>query len=285
VDSINKITGFKAKYDAQEWQPRVAITKHFSDDMMVYGSIAKGFRGGGTNVPGAPNPTYEGDSVWTYEIGSKMALLDRALTLNLAAYYNDYSNYIGQNALVPAGAQFIAINLNTGDVKSYGLEAETVWQATERFSLTANVSLNHTRITDASQWEDTTGRTLPSDRVLFVPDWTYATTASYNVPVGEANSVRFDATVLGKGTRLGSSLSETYAPELEAYHQLNANITWSHGPWSVALWGTNLTNEIYFESYLDSSLLSQAGLPPPLVHNLGITSDGRRYGVRVAAKF
>ena len=228
---------------------------------------------------------YEGDSVWTYEIGSKMALLDRTLSLNLAAYYNDYSDYIGQNSLYPVGNTFIAINLNTGDVKSYGVELEGAWQATERFSLSANVSVNHTRITDDSQYEDTTGRTLPSDRILFVPDWTYSTTASYTVPVGEASRFRFDATVLGKGDRLGSSLSETYAPELEAYHQLNASITWAHGPWELSLWGTNLTDEIYYESYLDSSVLSEAGFSGPLVHNLGITSDGRRYGVRVAAKF
>jgi iron complex outermembrane receptor protein len=285
VDSVNKITGFKAKYSADEWQPRLALTKHWSEDVMTYASIAKGFRGGGTNVPGAPNPVYQGDSVWTYEIGSKMALLDRALTLNLAAYYNDYSNYIGQNALYPVGNTFIAINLNTGTVKSYGLEAETVWQATERFALSANVSLNHTRITDPSEWEDTTGRVLPSDRILFVPDWTYATTASYTVPVGTEGNVRLDATVLGKGDRLGSSLSETYAPKLEAYHQLNANVTWSQGPWSIALWGTNLTNKIYYESYIDSSALSEAGFSGPLVHNLGITSDGRRYGVRFTAKF
>lgn len=285
VDSINEITGFEAEYSADEWQPRLAVTKRVSDDMMVYGSIARGFRGGGTNVPGAPNPVYEGDSVWTYEIGSKMSVLDRTLDLNLAAYYNDYSDYIGQNALYPVGNSFVAINLNTGDVESYGVEAEGVWQATERFSLSGHVSLNHTRITDASQFEQTTGRQLPSDRVLFVPDWTYSTTASYAVPLGEASDMRFDATVLGKGDRLGSSLSETYAPELEAYHQLNANITWSRGPWSVALWGTNLTDEIFYESYLDSSLLSEAGFSGPLVNNLGITSDGRRYGVRVSAKF
>ncbi len=158
-----------------------------------------------------------------------MALLDRALTLNLAAYYNDYKDYIGQNALYRVGGAFIAINLNTGTVKSYGVEAEGVWQATERFSLTGNVSLNHARITDSSEYEETTGRVLPSDRILFVPDWTYSTTASYNLPVGEASNLRFDATVLGKGDRMGSTLSETYAPKLESYHQLNANITWSHG--------------------------------------------------------
>ena len=285
VDSVNRVAGFKAKYSADEWQPRVALTKHWSEDVMTYASIAKGFRGGGTNVPGAPNPVYEGDSVWTYEVGQKMSALDRALTLNLAAYYNDYKNYIGQNALVPVGAQFIAINLNTGDVKSYGVEAEGVWQATERFSLSGNVSLNHTRITDDSQWVDTTGRQYPTDRILFVPDYTYALTASYQIPMEEDANLRFDATLLGKGSRMGSSLSETYAPELAAYDQLNANITWTQGKWSIGLWATNLTNKIYFESYIDSSALSVAGFSGPLVHNLGITSDGRRYGVRVTAGF
>jgi iron complex outermembrane recepter protein len=183
------------------------------------------------------------------------------------------------------GNTFIAINLNTGTVKSYGVEAETVWQATERFSLSANLSLNHARITDDSQYEHTTGRTLPTDRILFVPDWTYSTTATYDIPLSAADSLRFDVTALGKGDRAGSSLSETYSPKLGAYHQVNANVTWTHGNWSLALWGTNLTDKIYWESYLDSSVLSEAGFSGPLVNNLGITSDGRRYGVRVTAKF
>jgi iron complex outermembrane receptor protein len=286
ITSSNSITGFTADYSADEIQPRVTLAKNWSDEFMTYASVSRGFRGGGTNGPGAPNPIYEGDSVWAYEIGSKLSSSEQQVVLNLAAYYNDYKDYIGQNSLAAptGGGALIAINLNTGDVESYGAEAELTWQATENFGLQAGVSLNHTRVTDGSPYEATTGIALATDRVLFVPDYTYFATGTYEIPVG-ANSLRFDATLVGKGERYGSTLSPTFQPKLEAYSLVNANITWDLDTWYVALWATNLTDEIYYESYLDESLLSTPGFPPPLVNNLGITSDGRRVGLRVGVNF
>jgi iron complex outermembrane receptor protein len=248
--------------------------------------VSRGFRGGGTNGPGAPNPIYKGDSVWSYEVGSKMTSSEKGLVLNLAAYFNDYEDYIGQNSLAPSeiNGTFIAINLNTGDVESYGAEAEVSWQATDSFNLQAGVSLNHARVTDGSAYEETTGIALATDRILFLPDFTYFATGTYAIPVGQ-NKLQFDVTLIGKGERYGSTLSPTFQPKLEAYSLVNANITWDFDSWYVALWGTNLTDEIYYESYLDESLLSTAGLPAFLVNNLGITSDGRRVGLRVGVNF
>ncbi|MBK8544778.1 MAG: hypothetical protein IPL62_15245 [Caulobacteraceae bacterium] len=47
-----------------------------------------------------------------------------------------------------------------------------------------------------------------------------------------------------------------------------------------------MTDSEYYDSYLDRSLLAALfGNASPLTHNLGITGDGRRVGVRVAARF
>src|SRR5690606_24396466 len=77
-------TGTSGIYSADEWQPRVTLTQRWTDNWMTYGSIARGFRGGGANSPGAPNPIWEGDSVWTYELGNKFTTNDNTLTLNTA---------------------------------------------------------------------------------------------------------------------------------------------------------------------------------------------------------
>jgi iron complex outermembrane receptor protein len=286
ITSTNDISGFSSDYSTSEFQPRVSLSKRWSEEFMTYASISRGFRGGGTNGPGAPNPIYEGDSVWSYEVGSKISSSERQLVLNLAAYYNDYQDFIGQNSLAApvGGGALIAINLNSGDVESYGAEAELSWQATDNFRLHGGLSLNHTRVTDGSQYENLTGIALATDRILFVPDYTYFANGSYSVPVGQ-NELRFDATLVGKGSRYGSTLSPTFQPKLESYSVVNANITWDLDNWYVALWATNLTDEIYYESYLDESLLSTVGFTGPLVNNLGITSDGRRVGLRVGVNF
>ncbi|QIB67392.1 TonB-dependent receptor [Kineobactrum salinum] len=274
-------------YKANEWQPRVSLTRFWSEELMTYASVARGFRAGGQNGPGAPNLIYQGDSVWTYEIGSKAQLLDRKLTLNLAAFYNDYSDFIGQNAIAPnqdIPESFVTIDLNTGDVESYGIEVEAHYTPTERWLFDASLTLLHARVTDDSAFRETTGFALPTDRILFTPDWNYYLAGHYVLPVGD-NSLTFNLGLTAKGEREGSSLSETFSPTLKAYYLLDGFVAYQHGRFEVALFGKNLLNEEYFESYIDQSLLQRAGLPPALVSSLGIPGPERRVGLRVSMEF
>lgn len=275
-------TATAGTYTAAEWQPRVTLTQRWSPNHMTYASIARGFRGGGANSPGAPNPFYEGDSVWTYEVGNKFTTADNALMLNVALYYNDYENYIGQNSLTPA---LIAVNLNTGDVESFGAELEGAWRPTDAFAVQGGVTYNHARITDDSAYRRVIGSGLASDRILFQPDWNLFVTPSYTIPV-PGGDLRLDTTVTYKGERAGSSLSPTFSPTLEGYTLVNANVAYNTRNWTVALFGTNLTDEEYYDSYLDRSLLAALfGSANPITRNLGIMGDGRRVGVRLSAKF
>ncbi|RZM16455.1 MAG: TonB-dependent receptor, partial [Sphingomonas sp.] len=60
-----------AQLKSNQVEPRLSITRHWSDQLMTYASVARGYRGGGFNAPTAPIRQYKGDSAWTYEIGSK----------------------------------------------------------------------------------------------------------------------------------------------------------------------------------------------------------------------
>ncbi len=285
VDHQEVTTSGTGTYEASEWQPRFTLTQHLSDDHIIYASIARGFRGGGANVAGSPLPIYEGDSVWTYEIGDKFTSSDGHLRLNTALYFNNYQNYIGQNSLTPS---LIAVNLNTGDVESYGAEVEATWRPTRMFQLQSGVTYNHARITDDSQFEAVFPGGLATDLILFQPDWNFFVTPTITIPVGQGDVV-LNTTVMYKGDRAGSSLDPTFQPQLEGYYLVNANLAYEINDWTIALWGTNLTDEEYYDSYLDQSLLAAFFGPPgplnPLVHNLGITGDGRRVGVRLSARF
>jgi iron complex outermembrane receptor protein len=177
------------------------------------------------------------------------------------------------------------VNLNTGDVASYGIELEGSWRPTEQFMVQGGVTYNHARITDDSEYEAIIGNGLPSDRILFQPDWNFFVTPSYTVPFA-GGDLRFDTTVIYKGERAGSSLSPTFAPMLEGYYLVNGNIAYQTENYTIALWGTNLTDSEYYESYLDRSLLGALfGDASPITRNLGIMGDGRRVGVRVSARF
>ena len=286
--------GLAAAYEADEWQPRVTLTKRWTPEFMTYASVAKGVRGGGQNGPGAPNLTYQGDSVWTYEIGSKASAFDGRLTANVAAFYNDYKNFIGANALAPSTIRnpatgqpvgFVAINLNSGDVESYGAEAELSFNVNRLWRVYGNATLLHARVTDASQFRNTTGYAYPGNRILFVPDANYAVGTNVRLPFHDDQAIVVDANLIGKGSRTGASLDAASVPLLEAYRIVNASVTWQAGPIEVGAFATNLFDEKYLETYLDPSLLRRAGLPAPLVSGLAIQTPRRRVGIRGTVRF
>lgn len=276
-----------ATYEADEWQPRITLNHELSDDWTVYGSIARGFRGGGQNGPGAPNLIYEGDSVWTYEIGSKFRTNDRRFTLDTALFYNDYSNFIGQNSLAPStsGAGFVAINLNTGDVRSYGFEAEATYRPDDNWRFNGTLTLLNARIIDDEPYFRITGTRVSNDRLIFTPDYSYSVGASYTLATSDGGAWVAEATLIGKGSRPGSSLDPAVSPILPSYQLVNASLTYrlANGL-DVGLFSTNLLDEEYLESYIDRSALVRAGLAA-LARNLGLPGDRRRVGLRLNYRY
>ncbi|WP_010183422.1 TonB-dependent receptor [Sphingomonas sp. PAMC 26605] len=275
-------------YTKDQFQPRVTLTKHWTPDFMTYASVAKGARGGGQNGPGtrAQDALYKGDNVWTYEVGTKISAFDRRLSLDADVFYNDYNDFIGQNSLAPnaTGAGFVAINLNTGHVTSYGAEAEAHLRLTDQWRIDAGVSYLHARITDDSQYFATTGVHVSSDRIIFTPDYNFNASTTYTVPVG-LKALVLNAGVIGKGSRIGSSLDPNTAPRLSPYTLTNASVAFRFASgFEIAAFGTNLFNTKFIESYIDKSALVRAGLAP-IAANLALQGDRRRYGVRATFKF
>ena len=89
---------------AVNWTPKL----DFTDQTLVYGSYAHGYKAGGANPPGAVfstfmrrrmssipiHPlTFKPEFIDAFELGSKNTLLDGALTLNGDVFYYNYENY------------------------------------------------------------------------------------------------------------------------------------------------------------------------------------------------
>ena len=269
-----------AQIKSDQVQPKLTVTRHWDSQLMTYASIARGYRGGGFNPPNAPFRTYKGDSAWTYELGTKYAA--RGLSLSGAVFYNDYKDYIGLNSIAPAvPAGLVTVDLNSGDVESYGIELEAAIKPTPQWTITGSATYMHSRFTDSSPYTRATGRVLSSDRLTFQPDVMYSLSSDYVVPVGE-DSLTFSAGVQGKGKRLAGTLNQITPTFLKGYTLVNGSIGYRHGPIEVALFGNNLFNKKYFESYIEKTTLQLAGLP---ASDLGIIGDRRRYGIRASFKY
>ncbi len=141
-----------------DWSPKLT----FSDQTLLYGSYSHGYKAGGANPPGAifssqfqapgslGNPsepvsvqpthplTFRPEFVDAFELGTKNAFEDGALTLNADFFYYNYENY-----QVSQIVDRTAINLNF-DAHAKGAEIEAMWEP-----------LPDLRFNFAGGWEDT----------------------------------------------------------------------------------------------------------------------------------
>jgi outer membrane receptor protein involved in Fe transport len=121
------------------FNPKFNLSYKFSPDLMVYGTIASGFRPGGGNAvypttgaawgsafqqagfTGSKWPTsYEPDRVWSYEIGEKGRFFDRRFTVNASLYYEDW-----HNIQLEAFPNDWALNINGNYAHIYGADLDT----------------------------------------------------------------------------------------------------------------------------------------------------------------
>ena len=135
-----------------DFSPKFQLIYHPSKDIMLYGLVAKGFRPGSPNakIPGV-QPVLEPDFLWDYELGAKMAFFDNRLTVNLAAYYIDWTN-IQIATTTPANSQppippSIPYLANVGTAKSKGVELEITARPSRGVTFTLTGSYTDARYT------------------------------------------------------------------------------------------------------------------------------------------
>ena len=125
---------------------RAAVDYKFNRDHMVYASLSDGTHAGGFNsgavtIAGVPTLLpFAPEKVRAFEIGSKNTLLNRTLTLNAAAYLNDYTNLHAQTSIPNPNAPttgVIALIQNVGKDRAYGLDLEAVLRPTQALRLSA----------------------------------------------------------------------------------------------------------------------------------------------------
>ena len=114
---------------------RLAADYKFNRDHMVYASYSTGTHAGGFNtgpvtIGGVPTLLpFAPEKVKAFEVGSKNTFLNRSVTLNAAAFVNDYSELHAQTSIPNPNAPLtsvIALIQNIGKDRAYGFDLEAV---------------------------------------------------------------------------------------------------------------------------------------------------------------
>ena len=112
--------------------PRVIASYAVTEATQVNAQVSKGFRLGGINDPlNAPlctprdletfgdRPTWDNETLWNYEVGTKSTILGGRGTVNVSGFYMDIRNL---QATVTAGSCSSRVIFNVPDARSAGLE-------------------------------------------------------------------------------------------------------------------------------------------------------------------
>ncbi len=126
-----------------KFTPKVGVDYRPNDDVMLYASWSRGYRSGGFSPRAATaitaNVAYQPEVVDSYEIGTKLDLMDRRVQLNLAAFYSKYNN-LQQNTTIPGGPtgnQTITSNAGSAIIK--GIEADFTARPADGFRITGSI--------------------------------------------------------------------------------------------------------------------------------------------------
>lgn len=261
--------------------PKFALNYDITDDNSVYANATKGFRLGGPNRPvpssicaadlsglglsSAPD-SYNSDSLWNYEVGTKNRLLNNRMTVTVAAFDIEWKNIQQTVSLPGCGFDFVK---NAGTARNYGAELEMHYKVTPDITLGLNGAYTHDRLIAVTP---NTGAAV-DDRVLGTPDYTIGVSGEYHHSVTDTleGYIRSDYNFNGKSSgTFTKSDPDHYRP---TYGIANASIGIEAGSWNFELFAKNLANETKVIQKIYFSASDTNVTPRPLTIGMAFTKQ------------
>ncbi len=269
-------------YNEDDWDavtPRLAAAFQAKPNVLVFGSVAKGFKSGGFNgLRGGNTSTllapYDPEELWAWELGFKSDAYDNRLRLNGSVFFNDYTDLQLTASLIDDGGQVATVIENAGEAEVLGFELEMVARPTDSFELTAGVGhadAEYTSINEGVQaitFDDTIPKT---------PEWSFVFSPSYSYRRAGGGSLNLRADYSYK-SKTYNDVANNEAAAQGAFGLLGARASYllPSGSWELVLWGKNLSDE----EYLEHALVPEAFGP-----QIGISGRPREWGGTVRYRF
>jgi iron complex outermembrane recepter protein len=292
-------TSFSGEQKQTVVDPKYGINVQLDDNNLLYVSASKGDRIGGVNAPfynftacnealaalgyanGAPK-TYQGDSLWSYEIGAKDRLFDGRLQLETSAFHIKWSD-IQQIVQVPACTQGFTSNL--GKATSNGFDFQAAALVTDSIKLTLAMGYtdakNATTITSGGNAVVANGEQINP----YSAPWIVVPGAEYDFTLAGDHKgyLRLNDTFHSKNPGPYQPTTDTSSPTYNAYlipnpsyNQLDIHLGTTWSGWDVSVYALNVLNShpvLYNNQLQPFVFYGDAFTLRPLT--IGVTSEYR----------
>jgi iron complex outermembrane receptor protein len=267
--------------------PRAGVSHTPTEDVLLFASVARGFKSGGFNgrANQAANPDqdqpYAPEYVWTYEAGVKSSWLDRQFLANATGFYNDYTDLqLASFTAVDADGDgveetYLPQFTNAGRAVTAGFELEVSARPIPGLVVSGGTGFTQAEYKQfVERGVDIAGmRDLPN-----APKWTAALTTAYNRPI-DAYVMEVGGGVNYQGARyLTVSNLEDLREDGYVLFDAFAAVAAQDYKWRLTLAGKNLGDERYLVSGLDAS-------SPPFGLVTGFYGPPRLWMLTLEARF
>lgn len=259
---------------------RVGLNFKPTEDMLVFGSFSTGYKSGGYNSGGGtPSLTtfgpggvvvstkrvFDRETVKNYELGIKSSWLDRALTANMTLFRMDIDGYQDRSF---DGTSFVI--RNAGALRQQGVEFDAVMRPVRRFAVSASLAYLDSKFTDFPGGTPLPG--LPAGSVQnltgtpanYSPSWSGRVGLDWTGDVGASGMTWNLNTNLSfvSDQRISAVTDNNPQTIQDGYGLLGARVTLNgqDDRWSLALFGSNLTNTQYATGSFNQVLGAAFGL-------------------------
>ncbi len=203
---------FRGKEKFDSWLPRVNAKFQVSDEVNIYGSIAKGAKPGGFNVGQVRENLrpFGQETVWTYELGTKGRIGGRLISFDASIYYSDWrdvqvttvcygvSSPFGPEAECPT-ATAVSLNyiVNAKKAEVKGAELGLTIRPSDALTLTANYAYADSTFVnfearDVYPAPAGTDRQFAGNRMPLVPKHSASASIRFEQPVADSASAFID---------------------------------------------------------------------------------------------
>jgi iron complex outermembrane receptor protein len=202
---------------------RATIQYSINDDVMVYATAARGYKGPGIDVLGIVRSTpdiVQPEIPTSYEVGLRSAWFDRTMIFNVTAFTTDFKNYQASSFdTTVSPARFLVTN--AGKLKTRGIEAELQARPVKGLNLGASVAYIDSEFADFKNISCYSGqpilplgtpRTSPRQCILISP--TQAVTHADGLPLPNSPTLTY-------------SLSGGYQHHIGAF-RIDTSLNWFH---------------------------------------------------------
>jgi outer membrane receptor protein involved in Fe transport len=299
---------FQSDFDDEELIYTVKLGYEFSPSVNAYASFTHGYKAGGINLDttaallGA-DPSFLSEEVDAYELGVKAQTANGALTLNVAAFYEQFTNF---QVLEFTGTAFATFNVPVAETR--GIEIEGLLRPSDELTLNFGAT-----ILEASYPDDCAGTqtsvqvvALCGNDLTNAPQIVGLLGALWEKPINDSTEffmtgqVRMEsdqrtstqAIILPGAAEIaangGLQQAIDVAPPIiadiqdgKAFVNLRAGLKFANGAYAIEGWVNNLTDEVVRGVTFNTTLRGSGAANS----RSAFTLPPRQYGVTLRAKF